>query len=180
MSKNKILSALILFVISLFSCYSVKSCTELSSLYKEHININYNVTGYYTRSTSNYVFLHNDKYGNFTVNVSPKTYYDVEHGKNVLTFNDNFSDLLYNANDESTKEKIWKNCKDFNVEDNFFTYYEKLVLITIIFGYFGLLILLAYSTFLLTEKYSFENVSFISSLVLLFGALIWSIVITFI
>ena len=119
--KSRIISWISLAIIICLSCFSVKSCSECHEGNRIKKSITYNVTGYhhepagYKRSAHRYIFLHNDKYGDFTFEVSPKTFYDATQGQKTMTFTDTFNELMYRADNENTKQKLIEHKEDFGV-----------------------------------------------------------------
>lgn len=122
--KSKIVSWIFLTIIICFASFSVKSCSDYRKGESNKKSITYSVTGYhhepagYKRSAHRYVFLHNDRYGDFTFEVSPKTFYDATQGQKTMTFNDSFNELMCKADNDNTREKLKSHKEDFgNVKE---------------------------------------------------------------
>lgn len=123
MTKTK--TYIMCLIVCLLSCFFSYSCTELSKIQDKKITVTYNVVGHHFEpasqhiSSKRYVFCHNDKYGDITFKVTPKTYAQVEAGLKKISFTSTFNELYICADNKATKNRLSDNIADFGIDSKF-------------------------------------------------------------
>ena len=140
---------LILFMFTIvFGLYTILVADMLNKTSHKETIMTYEITGHYNEPpgyktrAKRYLFLHNE-IGDFTIEVSPRTYVDAVNGQKEMSFKESYLERYNNADNEPTKERLkehmLKEHKMQSITFNMFTIMFGPIII--IFGYFILLII---------------------------------------
>lgn len=165
MRVNKIVFYFITVILLSSLCFGLKSCSETNRITDVTVTTEYKVHGFsetppaYKRSAHRYVFVNDDKYGDFTFEVSPRTYYDISHGKDKVTFTMNFYKLYTRADNQQTKNNLMKCVEDdFGISKYVAKNYAIMEVLSVIGFFMSLIIGLAYGGYWMDRSETFETI----------------------
>lgn len=165
MKANKIVFYFIAVILLSSLCFGLKSCSETNRMTDVTVTTEYKVHGFsetppaYKRSAHRYVFVNDNKYGDFTFEVSPRTYYDVSHGKDKVTFTMYFHELYTHADNQKTKNNLMKYVEDdFGISKYVAKNYALMEILSVIAFFASLIIGLSYSGYWIDRSETFETI----------------------
>lgn len=165
MKANKVIFYFILVVLLGSLCNGLKSCSETNRLTEKTVTVEYTVHGYsetppaYKRSAHRYVFVNDKKYGDFTFEVTPRTYYDISHGKDKVTFTSYFHELYNHADNQKTKNNLLKYVEDdFGISKSVAENYTTMEFISMISFLTSLIVSLIYLGYWMDRCQTFETI----------------------
>ena len=184
---KKIGSKIIFVFLILYSLFGIKACSDIKDFRYNEIPVEFTVTGYHEHTRKHkshyheelYVFLHNDKLGDYTFNVTPKTYYDASHGQKKMTFINSYYDLKFKADNNSTIEKLKSNYEMFGLKEHvvkWFNFLDNFCVLGMTLG-FGALLIFYLSIFVYIDDSTFND-----SILIKINVIVWilSLIIMFI
>lgn len=165
MKANKIVFYFITIILLSSLCFGLKSCSETNRITDVTVTTEYKVHGFsetppaYKRSAHRYVFVNDDKYGDFTFEVSPRTYYDVSHGKDKVTFTMYFHELYTHADNQKTKDNLIKYVEDdFGISQYIAKNYNTIEILSVISFFATLIISFSYIGYWIDKDETFETI----------------------